>query len=300
MNKNKFKGLGRGLDALLSASHISINAITNNENKDSGIEGECLKHIELSLIKPSSFQPRLSFDETELEELSQSIKHNGVIQPIVLRKKDNYYEIITGERRCRAAKLAGCITIPSIIKPITDKEALAIALIENIQRTDLNVIEESFGYKKLIDEFTLTHEELATITGKSRSHVTNTLRLLNLSKEVQELIITRQIQMGHGRALLSLPLNQQIAVANKIIHEQMTTAMAEKYVASLLKNDASDNIDKTIKTKIKHPDVLHLENSLSDKLGMSVNIKHNKKGMGKVVINYASLDELDNLLMYIQ
>ena len=284
----KLKGLGKGLDALFGVTSVPI----NNLSEHSEIQ---LKELELSRIKPGKYQPRIHFDENELQELATSIKQNGVIQPIVVRKLLSHYELIAGERRWRAAKLAGLEKIPAVIRDITDEESLAIGLIENIQRKDLNIIEESRGYKRLVDEFGLKHEDLAKITGKSRSHITNILRLLHLAKAVQELLVHGEIDMGHARALLSLSEGKQLEVAQKVIQMRMTTGELEKYVASLMDN----NLDASMKviTRAIEPDIVSLEDKLSDKLGMVVRIRHGRKGSGKVIVNYSSLDELDNLLM---
>ncbi|MFN8770656.1 MAG: ParB/RepB/Spo0J family partition protein [Neisseriaceae bacterium] len=290
----KLKGLGKGLDALLSASNIPIDSIIDDDNLK-------LEGIMLSEIKPGKYQPRRTFDEEKLQELAESIKQNGVIQPIIVRKTRNYYEIIAGERRFRASKIAGLEKIPAVIRNISDKEALAIALIENIQRKDLNIIEESRGYKRLIDEFKLTHEDLAKVTSKSRSHITNILRLLNLKDEVQEMLIKGMIDMGHARALLSLPKDSQLKVANKVILENLTTSDVEKYVASIINNNSNSIISSVkVKTRFIDPNISKLENDLADKIGMMVSIKHGTHGHGKITISYDSLEELDNLLKYLK
>jgi ParB family chromosome partitioning protein len=286
----KLKGLGRGLDALLGASKAFETGSNEINHKQYNI-----LEIKLDKIKPSKFQPRQHFDEIELQELANSIKHNGVIQPIVVRQlKNSDYEIIAGERRYRACHLANLKQIPVIVRNFTDKEVLAVSLIENIQRKDLNAIEESLGYKRLIDEFNLTHEELSKITGRSRSHITNILRLLNLNQEVQAMVITGKIDMGHARALLPLPTTVQLALARVIIAERLTTLEVEKRVAMILHQTAPHNKAKTI-NKID-PDISKLETKIADKLGMVVSIKHGRRGNGKIVLSYASLDELDNLL----
>lgn len=289
----KLKGLGKGLDALLSASNISVASTMANSGSESA-----LQEIAINKIKPGKYQPRKTFNEDGLQELANSIKQNGVIQPVVIRKLGSGYELIAGERRLRACKIANLETIPAIIKELTDEEALAIALIENIQRKDLNIIEESCGYKRLIDEFNLTHEELAKITGRSRSHITNILRLLNLGNDVQEMLILGNIDMGHARALLSLPHDLQLVVANEVITKSLTTNEVEKYVTTLLKNQELSNQITTI-PKRYDPNIDKLEMQIADKLGMMVNIRHSKKGSGKVTISYSSLDELDNLLQYL-
>ncbi|MFN7093838.1 MAG: ParB/RepB/Spo0J family partition protein, partial [Burkholderiales bacterium] len=198
-------------------------------------------------------------------------------------------------RRWRATKLAGLTHIPALIREFSDGDALAISLIENIQRKDLNVIEESRGYHRLIDEFSLTHEELAKITGKSRSHVTNLLRLLNLHVEVQEMLLLGQLDMGHARALLPLPTHLQVSLAHEVVDADLTTSEVERMVAKLLYKQQLDVSTKAESTAVD-PDITRLETKIADKLGMVVNIKHGRKGNGKITLSYNSLDELDNLI----
>ena len=281
----KSKGLGKGLDALLSASGISPKEIQDGEMN--------IRELRLDKIKAGKYQPRRHFDTVELEGLSASIKANGVIQPVLVRKFKDGYELIAGERRHRASIMAGLKTIPTIIREFSDKEALAISLIENIQRKDLNVIEESKGYKCLIDEFELTHEDLAVVTSRSRSHITNILRLLKLHPDVQEMLIDRQMEMGHARALLPLSEQQQVDLAFTIINDGLTTLEVERRVAKLLQNI----IEPVISLKAKpDPDIDRLENKIADKLGMVVKIQHGRNGSGKVTLSYNSLDELESLL----
>ena len=288
----KLKGLGRGLDALLAASDVSLNSLDNVSNN--------YQTILINHITPGKYQPRRMFDPAQLDELANSIKQNGVIQPIVVRKiADNKYEIIAGERRWRASTLAGLETIPAIIRVFSDEEALAVSLIENIQRQDLNVIEEALGYKRLIDEFKLTHEELAKITGKSRSSVTNTLRLLNLSDAVQEMLLMREIDMGHARAMLPLTKTQQVEIAAKVVEKSLSTGEVERLVAHLLQQNATYQAGKS-NDKHKDHDVVKLEEELGDKLGMQVSIRHGRGGGGKLAFSYGSIDELDTLLKLIK
>ena len=285
----KLRGLGKGLDALLSSSNLIVSV----DEKQVDLKGTGLQEILLTDIKPGKFQPRQIFDEKELHELANSIKHNGVIQPVVLRKNGNDYEIIAGERRYRASKLAGLAQIPAIVRDLDDIDALAISLIENIQRKDLNIIEESRGYRRLIDEFSLTHEELAKITGRSRSHISNILRLLNLHPDIQEMLMLEQLDMGHARALLPLALPSQLMLAKTIIADNLTTGDVERRVAQML---ATNKISLEAKKKYIDPDITYLENKIANKLGMMVNIRHSRQGKGKVTLIYNSLDELDNLL----
>ncbi|HLX52417.1 MAG TPA: ParB/RepB/Spo0J family partition protein [Aquella sp.] len=286
----KLKGLGKGLDALLSASSaVATFPATIKDNNSVQI-----LDIKLDKIRPGKFQPRKVFDEVELQELSESIKHNGLIQPIVVREiKNGHYEIIAGERRFRASHLAKFKQIPAIVREFSDQEALAVSLIENIQRKDLNAIEESLGYKRLIDEFKLTHIELSKVTGRSRSHISNILRLLNLHSEVQDMVIRGQLDMGHARALLPLPSTVQLALATAVIDDDLTTAEVERRVAKILHQNTPH---KKTKGRLVDPDIGKLEVKIADKLGMMVSIKHGRTGSGKVVLSYSTLDELDKLL----
>ena len=283
----KSKGLGKGLDALLSASSISPKEVETGEIS--------IREISVDKISPGKYQPRRHFDSVELEELAASIKANGVIQPIIVRKVSHGYELIAGERRHRASILAGLKTIPTIVREFSDKEALAIALIENIQRKDLNVIEESKGYKRLIDEFKLTHEDLAAVTSRSRSHITNILRLLKLHPDVQEMLIDRQMEMGHARALLPLKETQQLDLAFTIVNDGLTTHEVERRVAKILQDVSSSSTTEPPKAK-QDADIGRLETTIADRLGMSVKIKHGRNGSGKLTLSYNTLDELDNLL----
>ncbi len=285
----KSKGLGKGLDALLSASSGSPKEIQDGEIN--------IRELSLDKIRPGKYQPRRHFDTVELEELSASIKANGVIQPIIVRKTKDGYELIAGERRHRASIMAGLKVIPTIVREFSDKEALAISLIENIQRKDLNVIEESKGYKRLIDEFKLTHEDLAVVTSRSRSHITNILRLLKLHPDVQDMLIDRQMEMGHARALLPLAEQQQVDLAFTIINDGLTTLEVERRVAKLLQN----TLEPVTNHKAKpDPDIDRLENKIADKLGMLVKIKHGRNGCGRVTLSYNSLDELDNFIRCVE
>ena len=289
----KFKGLGRGLDALLTASDVNISSIESSVTN-------AYQTILIKQIKPGKYQPRRVFDKELLDELAHSIKQNGVIQPIVVRKVANdEYEIIAGERRWRASQIAGLDSIPSLVREFSDEEALAISVIENIQRQDLNIIEEAHGYRRLIDEFKLTHEELSRVAGKSRSNITNTLRLLNLSETVQEMLLMSELSMGHARALLPLTKTQQIEIASDVVSKSLSTAEVERRVAKLLQVEAIDTSEK-FHTKNKDHDIVKLEEELGDKLGMQVSIRHGRSGSGKLTFNYNSIDELDTLLKLIK
>lgn len=275
----KNKGLGRGLDALLA----------NNE-EDNELNNEGLMLLPTNQLVPGKYQPRTVMNEQTLNELTESIKSQGIMQPILVRKAENEkYEIIAGERRWRASKRAGINLVPVLIKEISDVSALAMALIENIQREDLNIIEEARGIKRLIDEFKMTHESAADVLGKSRVAVSNILRLLNLSGHVQDELLNNKIEMGHARALLSLGLDEQAMLCQKIIIQKLTVRDIEKLVAN-----SKASTSKKIKNNDK--DILVLENELSEKLGMKVSIQHKTKGNGILKINYPNLDLLDLVL----
>lgn len=274
----KNRGLGRGLDALLS---------NDGDNQSSE---EISNVIALDKLISGKFQPRKNFNQDTLKELADSIKAQGIIQPILVRMiSNNQYEIIAGERRWQAAKIANLKEVPVIIKDISDSTALAMALIENIQREDLNVIEEARGIKRLIDEFNITHEEAAEAVGKSRTTVSNILRLLNLCEHAQKALETKKIEMGHARAILSLSLIDQTMMCQKIINQQLTVREVEKAV--------SKGETKKIPSKqSKDNDIKRLENELSEKLGIVVSINHKSSGRGSINLKYSSLDELDKII----
>ncbi len=277
---SKTKGLGRGLDALLSS-----------DNEDNVTQDQ-LMSLSVTALQPGKYQPRSFIDTTALESLANSIRAQGIMQPIVVRKvAHDHYEIIAGERRWRAAKLVGLSHVPVIVKEIADEAALAMALIENIQREDLNPIEEAHGLQKLMDEFSMTHEAIAQAVGRSRSAISNTLRLLNLHAKVQEFLLTNQLDMGHARALLSLQAADQVALANKIIVSKLTVREAE----SLVKRAQQASPSKLSVTK-KSRDLLNLQNSLSEKLGFSVSLDCNAKGAGTMKIRFSNLDQLDEII----
>jgi ParB family chromosome partitioning protein len=289
MTKSKASGLGKGLGALLKASNITTNSqLSNNLNSDNKLN---IVYIKLDTIIVGKYQPRRVFDNQDIEDLANSIKLNGVIQPIVVRPIADKFEIVAGERRYRAAKVANLQEIPAIVRQLDDEDTLAIALIENIQRKDLNPIEEAIAYKKLIEEFDLIQDELATIVAKSRSYIANIVRLLNLDEAVQNMLIENKLTMGHARALLTLDKKKQIEFANLIYAKGLTTKSIEQMV-----NNIKNNNNKTIKSQPKQVEITELENQLADNLGMDVQIKHKTNGAGKITINYSSLDEIDLLL----
>lgn len=284
---------GSGLDALLGGAKKIDEANASVTDK--------LIEIKLANLQAGKYQPRRIFDELELQELADSIKHNGVIQPVIVRLiGTNQFELIAGERRWRASQLAGLDTIPAIVREFTDEEALAVSLIENIQRKDLNIVEEAEGYRRLIDEFGLTHEALAQVTGKSRSNISNTLRLLNLSSHVLDLLLDNKLDMGHARALLPLSEDKQIELSSEIIARKLTTAEVENKVSHILHELRYGNSETLVKSPRKDPDIGILEQAIADRLGMMVAIKHNRSGSGKLTINYNSVDELDNFIELLQ
>ncbi len=282
----KKRGLGRGLDALLGAEPkrqtdaepVGVNSI--------------LDEVPVEWIRPGKYQPRKTMDDEPLQELAASIKAQGVMQPIVLPSiGENRYEIIAGERRWRATQLAGLDKIPAVIKDVNDEAAVAMSLIENIQREDLNPMEEALALQRLIEEFDLTHQQVADAVGKSRTAVTNFLRLKNLSPEVAQMLAHGDIEMGHARALLSLSFEQQGSVAREIAGKHLNVRQAEALVRKLLSSKT-----KPVSNSKGDADTRGLENRLSTRLGQKVNILHSAKGKGKLVISYNSLEELDGIL----
>lgn len=254
-----------------------------------------LKSLPVDVLKPGRYQPRKVFNEEALQELADSIKAQGIIQPIVVRPMNSGYEIIAGERRWRAAQLAELHEVPVIVKDLTDEAALAMSLIENIQRKDLNVIEEAEALDRLIREFRLTHQEVADAVGKSRTGVTNLLRLLKLNPDVRLLVEHGEIEMGHARALLSLEGLEQSKVAQAIVKRGLSVRQTEILIRRVhdVKAAHKGEIEKP------DPDVLRLQNELADRLGANVQIQHTAKGKGRLVINYNSLEELQGILEHV-
>ncbi len=273
------KGLGRGLDALLGGNVA--------------IEEEVLRELNVNQLRPGRYQPRSHMDQTLLNELAASIKAQGVMQPILVREVNSgRYEIIAGERRWRAAQLAGLAQVPVLVRKVPDNVALAMALIENIQRENLNPLEEAIGIQRLIDEFQMTHQTAADAVGRSRSAATNLLRLLKLPQAVQDLLTAGKLDMGHARALLALEsAAQQIAAANKIAAEGLSVREAEQLVQRLGRPDALP-----ARTKVVDRDILSLQERIAECLGTKVGIVHGTKGAGKLVIEYQTLDHLDDVL----
>lgn len=283
--------LGRNLDALLGKTRQAV-AVEPSEPRGLG-----LQDIPVDKIQPGRYQPRTTMDPERLEELAESIKTQGLIQPVVVRPlaKDGQYELIAGERRWRATQLAGLKTIPAIVRQLEDQSTLALALIENIQREDLNPLEEAVAIKRLIDEFELTHAEAADAVGRSRAAVTNLLRLMELEPAVRELIEKRQIDMGHARALLTLEAKDQLRAAHEIVAKGLSVRQTEQWVRSLKANKPASK--KTPQTSAKSPDLERLEQELTETLCAPTTVRHQASGKGEVVIRYTSLDELDGLLM---
>ena len=278
----KRRGLGRGLDALLGPE-ISVQT-----------QEPRLRDIPIEWIKPGKYQPRKGFNEEGLHELAASIKVQGVLQPIVLRQLGaEQFEIIAGERRWRATQLAGLEKIPATVRKVDDEAAIAMSLIENIQREDLNPWEESLALQRLIEEFDLTHQQVADAVGKSRTSVTNILRLKNLQSGVVRLLLTGDIEMGHARALLALDDIRQEQAAREISARQLNVRQAEALVRKILADDSGSRGKQTRKID---GDTRALQERLSLKLGQSVSIQHTAKGKGKLSISYSSLDELDGIL----
>lgn len=275
----KQKGLGRGLDALLSGNgNMSI------------AEEESWQNLEISRLQPGKYQPRTNMDQVALSELAESIKAQGIMQPILVRPIDtDRYEIIAGERRWRAAQLAGLTEVPALIRKVPDESALAMSLIENIQRENLNPLEQAMGIQRLINEFGMTHQSAGEALGNSRSTISNLLRLLNLPAPIQELMMHGKIDMGHGRALLPLPAVEQIRIANMIVQKQLSVRETEKLV---------NQIEHPVPKKVNKPDrdLLRLQEDVSERLGAQVAIKPKKNGQGNIVIHYTSLDQLDDIL----
>lgn len=277
----KKRGLGRGLDTLLGGARLE------------GV-AERLRMVALERLAPSAFQPRKEIDPGRLQELADSISAQGVVQPVVVREVEGErFEIIAGERRWRAAQLAGLAEIPVIVRKVSDQAALAIALIENIQREDLNAMEEAEALKRLLDEYRMTHQQLADAVGKSRATITNLLRLNELHPEVKNLLMSGVIEMGHARALLGLELAQQHVAARRIVDRQLTVRAAETLVQGLR---AGVMATAAVQTLARDPDIRRLEDDMSSQIGAPVMIRHGKKGSGQIIIKYSSLDELDGVL----
>lgn len=284
----KKRGLGRNLQVLLSRPQSADAANTQEHQPDS------LQTIALHKIQPGRYQPRKDFSPDSLRELADSIRAQGILQPIVIRLiNPDHYEIIAGERRWRAAQLAELKEIPVIIKDISDESALAVAIIENIQREDLNPIEEAVALQRLLDEFGMTHQQVADAVGKSRTTVTNLLRLLGLQSAVREMVETKQLEMGHARTLLTLTGQTQLSLARKIVEEKLSVRETESLVSQAHKNvtQALEQVPKRF-----DPAVRELQQKISLQLGSLVLLKQNAKGHGKMVIHYKNKKELEGIV----
>lgn len=288
----KQKGLGkRGLGALLKGSNIEADIEHDNTQKD----GE-LKHLPVEYLQRGKYQPRRDMDQDALEELAESIRQQGIMQPIIVREiAAHKYEIIAGERRWRAAQIASLDKVPTIIRDVDDNAAVAMALIENIQRENLNAMEEAIALQRLQEDFSLTQNEVAEAVGKSRSTVTNLLRLIQLTDEVKLMLEHGDLEMGHGRAMLSLPMAQQIQVARIVESKSLSVRQTEALVRKVLE----EKTDKPIEKITANKDVERLEQELSETIGAGVSIAYSHSGKGKLTIKYNSLDELDGILKHI-
>ncbi|WP_339900278.1 ParB/RepB/Spo0J family partition protein [uncultured Gilvimarinus sp.] len=295
----KRKGLGKGLDALLGAGVTippSDDGVSEADAREA-LDGKLMR-LPVELISRGKYQPRRDMHPEALEELADSIRAQGVMQPIVVRLiGEDKYEIIAGERRWRATQLAGLDKIPAVVRDVPDEAAIAMALIENIQREDLNPIEEAMALKRLQDEFELTHQEVAQAVGKSRTTVTNLLRLIALDDEVKKLLEHGDLEMGHARAILSLEAGQQREVARQIVGKGLTVRQAEALVRKI---QDEKNRDSNVAPVVVSADITRLQNQLSETLGAGVAIQHGAKGKGKLVISYNNLDELDGILAHIK
>ena len=287
----KKRGLGRGLDALLGGNTVSA-----LQEEAAQVDTRELQYVPLELIQRGKYQPRRDMDQTALEELAASIRAQGVMKPIVLRPIGNgRFEIVAGERRWRASQLAGQDKIPAMVRDLPDEAAIAMALIENIQREDLNPIEEAVALQRLQQEFELTQQQVADAVGKSRVTITNLLRLIALPEEIKTLLAHGDLEMGHARALLGLPADRQLEAARHVVARGLTVRQTEALVRQWL----SDKPQAAEKPKAD-PDISRLEQRLAERLGSPVQIKHGQKGKGQLVIRYNSLDELQGVLAHIR
>ena len=293
------KKLGKGLSALLSSgSASSMSNLLSERAVDRGSvlgKEERLRNIPIDLIQRGKYQPRVEMNEAALEDLAASIKAQGVMQPIVIRSiAAQKYEIIAGERRWRASQMAGLSSIPAVVKQVSDEAAIAMSLIENIQRENLNPIEEAMALKRLQDEFELTQQEVASAVGKSRATVTNLMRLIGLHIDVQKMLQVGKLEMGHARALLTLSETKQVEFAKLVANKGLSVRQTESLVRNV---NTGSELDRK---KSIDPNIKKLEEDLGEKLGAKVIIQHTEKGKGRLVINYNSLDELDGILVHLE
>jgi len=287
----KKRGLGRGLDALLGGASVSA-----MQEEAAKVDTRELQHLPLDLVQRGKYQPRRDMDPQALEELAQSIKNHGVMQPIVVRPiSGGRFEIIAGERRWRASQQAGLESVPALVREVPDEAAIAMALIENIQREDLNPIEEAVALQRLQQEFQLTQQQVADAVGKSRVSVSNLLRLIALPEEIKILLSHGDLEMGHARALLGLPAEQQVEGARHVVARGLTVRQTEALVRQWLSGKETPKVEVKV-----DPDISRLEQRLAERLGSPVQIKHGQKGKGQLVIRYSSLDELQGVLAHIR
>jgi ParB family chromosome partitioning protein len=308
MVAKKKRGLGRGLDALLASSRADAVPTVSDDAPDTsvpeeqavaapGVQSE-LRHLPVEWVQPGRYQPRRDIQPEALEELAASIKAQGLMQPIVVRPlpgQTDRFEIIAGERRWRATQLAQLDKVPALVRDVPDEAAIAMALIENIQREDLNPMEEAMALHRLQNEFELTQMEVAEAVGKNRATVANLLRLMNLNDDVKKMLEHGDIEMGHARALLGLSGDQQSTAANDVVSRALTVRQTEALVRNLQSGSGKKEADSR-----PNPDVQRLERMLGEKLGARVAIQHSAKGKGKLVINYTNLDELDGIIAHIK
>lgn len=303
----KKRGLGKGLNELLSASlGNSISVVKEHKpqpvtppKEGTLVEGQELRYLPVEKLVVGPFQPRQHIRHEGLEQLSESIRAQGVLQPIVVRPKNQHFEIIAGERRWRAAQLAGLVQVPAIIRQVPDEAAMAMALIENIQRENLNAMEEAHALKRLSEELQLTHLQVAEAVGKSRTSVTNLLRLLTLNADVQALLDQDKLEMGHARALLGLKGDLQSTVAQTVVEKELSVRETEKLVNKM--QEGPEPVKTFVSpSRVFDPNIRRLEEDLADKLGARVSIRHGGRGKGLVVIRYNDVDELEGILAHIK
>lgn len=301
------RGLGKGISALLSgadvAQALSSDDLQVQERTTSSVSsfdaGGEYRRLPVEFLQPGAYQPRRSIAPDALEELAQSIRSQGVMQPLVVRPVgDSKFEIIAGERRWRASQLAGLEDVPCVIRAVSDEAALALAIIENIQREDLSPLEQAVGLQRLKTEFDLTHQQIADAVGRSRASITNLLRLLNLHESVKQMLDVGDLEIGHAKCLLSLEPDLQVVLAKQIIDEDMSVRVTEAFVKRYI--DAQNSPAKNSSARqISNPDIDILQNSLAQKMGANVKIQHSTTGKGKLIIRYTSIDELEGILAHI-
>ncbi len=297
----KKRGLGRGLNALLGAARVeagpqAVPSDRSTDARDNGAGG--VRTLGVEQLQRGKYQPRSDMHTESLDELADSIRAQGVVQPIVVRPIDTGgYEIVAGERRWRAAQLAGLQEVPVVVREMDDRSAIAVALIENIQRENLNPLEEALALQRLIDEFEMTHQQAAEAVGRSRAAVSNLLRLLDLNEVTAGLVQRGELEMGHARALLALSGTRQAEAARQVVDQRLSVRATESLVKKLLSTAGASHPAAPVR---RDPDLVSLEQDLSDRVGAPVQVQHGQKGRGKLVINYNSLDELDGILEHIR